>query len=196
MTAPDPVREPAGLATTERQARQPVNLPATAVFENGASIAMTLVDLSYDGAKVESPLALLPGLRFKLSVLRLGALDAEVRWCRDRIAGLRFAAAEPSALPVETPRSHPRIDLAGSVSLRRSGKHNYQARIFDLSPSGCRVEFVERPSLGESLWIRFDGLDSLEGTVRWLDGFYGGIEFNRHIYPVVYELLLARLGLR
>jgi hypothetical protein len=58
---------------------------------------------------------------------------------------------------------------------------------------GCRIEFIERARPGEMLWVKFEGLDSLEAAVRWADGFYGGVEFARPIYPAVFELLLARL---
>jgi hypothetical protein len=43
------------------------------------------------------------------------------------------------------------------------------------------------------VWAKLDGFDSIEATVRWVDGFYGGLEFVRPIYPSVFDLLLARL---
>jgi hypothetical protein len=32
------------------------------------------------------------------------------------------------------------------------------------------VEFVDRPSVGERHWVKFDGLDGLEAEVRWVSG--------------------------
>jgi hypothetical protein len=116
-----------------------------------------------------------------------------VCWCADGAAGLRFA---PDDVPKkdQTPRAEQRLELSAEIALRRPGRQHYQARIFDLSRTGCRIEFVERPRVGELVWAKFDGLDALEAEVRWMDGFFGGIEFKRAIYPAVFELLLARLG--
>jgi len=65
--------------------------------------------------------------------------------------------------------------------------------VFDLSPSGCKVDFVEKPKLGDKLWLKLPGLDALESEVRWLDGFAGGVQFVRAFHPAVFELHLARL---
>jgi hypothetical protein len=176
-----------------RQPRRAVVLEGFGLLPDGATFAISVCDLSYDGCKVETALALLAGVKLKLSILRLGgALDATVRWYKDGRAGLQFSnngGSEESRVP----RRHERIRLEGEVSIRRTGRRNYQCRMFDLTPMGCRIEFIERARPGEMLWVKFEGLDSLEAAVRWADGFYGGVEFARPIYPAVFELLLARL---
>ena len=63
----------------------------------------------------------------------------------------------------------------------------------DLSERGCRTEFVERPRLGEIVWVKFDGFAALESTVRWLRGFEGGIEFRQPIDSRVLEDLFLRM---
>lgn len=65
--------------------------------------------------------------------------------------------------------------------------------IHDLSENGCRTEFVERPRIGETVWIKFDGLIPLESTVRWTRGFEGGLEFYNPIDGRVLEELLRRM---
>src|SRR5438874_531353 len=98
-----------------------------------------------------------PGLRLKVSILGLGsALDAEVRWYRDGHAGLHFDPEERAQDP-QVPRKEERVELAAELSLRRFGRANYKARLFDLAPTGCKVEFVERPLVDELLWVKFDG---------------------------------------
>jgi hypothetical protein len=77
------------------------------------------------------------------------------------------------------PRKSARVGLAAEVMLRRPGKSNYRVRVFDLSADGCKLEFIERPDLGESLWVRFEGLELLEVRVRWTDGFMAGVEFQK-----------------
>jgi len=56
------------------------------------------------------------------------------------------------------------------VTLRRSGRLNFRVRIYDISPEGCRAEFVERPELHELVWIKFEGMHSLEAVVCWIAG--------------------------
>lgn len=181
------------LSTNDRRPRNAVALNGYGALEDGTTFGISVIDLSYDGCKVETALALLPGLKLKVAILGLGAaLDATVRWYRDGCAGLEFDAEETARAP-RTPRKHERVETVGELSLRRAGRQQYQIRIFDLTPTGCRVEFVERPRSGELLWVKFPGFDSLEATVRWVDGFYGGLEFVRPIYPAVFDLLLARL---
>jgi hypothetical protein len=92
-----------------------------------------------------------------------------------------------------TPRKGARTGLAAEVSLRRSGQHNYRANVFDVSEHGCRVEFVERPDLDEVVWVKFEGLEALEATVCWVDDFAVGLEFQRPMYPPVFDMLVNRL---
>jgi hypothetical protein len=58
---------------------------------------------------------------------------------------------------------------------------------------GCKLEFVERPELAERVWVKFEGLDAIEGQVCWIDGFVVGIEFVRPMYAAVFDALVPRL---
>jgi hypothetical protein len=169
-----------------------VTLSGFAALENGSTFAVEIVDLSYDGCKIDAPIALLPRLRLKISVDGTKALFAEVRWCRDGQAGLQFSP-EPASHKPETPRQQPRHAVAAEVSLRRSSSKPYYSRVFDLTAAGCKIEFVERPRHGELVWAKFEGLEAVESIVRWVDGFYGGVEFVRALHPAVYDLLLTKL---
>lgn len=176
---------------TAREERRRVKLWASLFPSEGPSIAVTILDMTCDGCKVATPVPLDIGAKVKLSVPNLGILDSEVRWYANEHAGLRFVQSGPGD---DVPdRKQERMELSTTVSLRRMGRMNYQAQVFDLSPTGCKVEFVERPRPGEQLWARFEGLDSIEATVRWVDGYYGGIEFVKPIHPAVFELLKKRL---
>jgi hypothetical protein len=173
--------------------RQAVALHAEALLQDGSTIDATLIDLSYDGCRIKIGIGILPGTKLKLRVPRLGTLDAHARWYSNGMAGLCFDAEE-SGEEAKTPRKHERQSITATVSLRRGGRQQYQARVFDLTPEGCKLEFVERPKVDEVVWAKFNGLDSIESTVRWVDGFYGGLQFDKPIYPAVFELLLARLS--
>lgn len=93
-----------------------------------------------------------------------------------------------------TPRKSLRIPLNAEVLLRRAGQNNYRVHIYDVSLDGCKIEFVERPKLDETLWVKFEMLEALEATVCWIDGHLVGVEFERPIHPAVFELLVARMG--
>ncbi len=90
-------------------------------------------------------------------------------------------------------RKADRVDVNAQVYLRRSGKLNYRVRAYDATRYGCRLEFVERPRLDERVWIKFEGISSVEGFVCWVDGFIAGIEFAKAIHPAVFESLVRRL---
>lgn len=79
------------------------------------------------------------------------------------------------------------------MQLRRSGQHHYVVNVFDISPDGCKLEFVERPRLDETVWVKFDGYDAIPSSVCWIEGHSAGIEFERPIYPAIFEMLIARL---
>lgn len=175
-----------------RKERRPVELPGFVLLDDRSTFGVTVLDLSYDGCKIETPVGLLPGVHIMLSVLKLGQLEAHVRWCAAGKAGVSFQSAEPEPDP-QQPRQHERTSLNADVSVRRSGRTTYVVVAKDMSPSGCMLEFVERPAVGERLFVKFDGLDALEAEVRWVEGFSGGARFFRPIYGAVFEMLVARL---
>jgi hypothetical protein len=94
--------------------------------------------------------------------------------------------------PPPEAREKNRVPVDWQASLKREGRGRYQVRVFDISFSGCKVEIVEQPRVGERVWIKFDGLESIPGTVCWAAGAVAGVEFEREIYPAVLELLLKR----
>jgi hypothetical protein len=104
----------------------------------------------------------------------------------DRGATLDSAARKP--------RKANRISLDAEVTLRRPGKSNYRVRAFDASPGGCKLEFIERPDLGEFLWVKFEGLELLEARVCWTEGFTAGVEFQKTLHPGVFEMVIKRLA--
>src|SRR4028118_1752105 len=65
----------------------------------------------------------------------------------------------------DQPRRSGRVELDAEVLVRRTSGNSYRVRVFDLSPHGCKVEFIEGPTLDERIWIKIPGLDGLEGMV-------------------------------
>ncbi len=93
----------------------------------------------------------------------------------------------------QAPRKSPRVSIAAMVKLRRRGHHNFTVQVFDLSREGCKLEFLERPQLDETVWVKFDGLEPLPATVCWTEANIAGVEFVRPIHAAVFDLLVSRL---
>lgn len=83
--------------------------------------------------------------------------------------------------PALSQRRSRRVALGAKVMLRRSGQNNYRVNVYDISPHGCRVEFVERLDLEELLWVKFERLDALEASVCWTRAPLAGLRFSRPI---------------
>lgn len=176
----------------ERRERRPVTLHGFIALDDGTTAEALVLDLSYDGCGIETPLALTPGQEIKLSVLRRGAVDAVVRWTSERKVGLVFKS-DPAAEEQRQPRVAERISVAAEVVLRRLGKINYRVRVFDLSPYGCKVELVERPREGEHMFIKFEGFEALDAEVCWVEDYCAGLRFEKPFHPAVFDLVVARL---
>ena len=93
--------------------------------------------------------------------------------------------------PPRPTRVTDRVVLAAEVGVRRAGLRPFRVRVFDASPRGCKIEFVERPAIGERVWVKFDGLESVEATVRWVAGHVGGVEFERALHAAVFHRLTS-----
>jgi hypothetical protein len=64
-------------------------------------------------------------------------------------------------------------------------------RLFDLSPRGCKIEFVERPEIGELVWVKFDALQGIAARVRWIAGHVGGVQFEPAMHEAVFRNLIC-----
>lgn len=104
----------------------------------------------------------------------------------------RFDTGHP-APRAHWPRKSQRETIEAEVSFRKPGQLGYQIRLFDVSPHGCKVEFIERPKLDDRVWVKFSGLEALPAYVCWVDGFIAGVEFEKVIHSAVFERLLTQL---
>ena len=187
MSVPEPV---APRAVGEREERRPVDLVGWLLRADGSYFDVLLTDLSYCGCKIRCTAPLDPGEKIRLSVAGRGGMEAEVRWRVRGHAGLVFSEAGKERLP----RQAERVEIGASVHVRRPGRNSYRVQVFDLSPHGCKIEFVERPRRDDRVLVRFDGLEAVQGQVCWVKDFHGGLRFSAPIHPAVFDLLLARLG--
>jgi hypothetical protein len=190
---PNPATMSMGSTPVERRERRAVSLRALVTRADGSSHEIFVLDLSHEGCGIETPIELEAGEPVSLSVLGQGAIDTIVRWHHEGRAGLVFKPEEPAERK-EWPRRSERVQLSAQVALRRLGQQTYQVRITDLSPEGCKVELVERPRIGEHLLLKFDGFEVLDAEVIWVDGFIGGLRFERPFHAAVFDLLIERLA--
>lgn len=182
-----------GNVPPDRSERRCVRMRGYAIRGDGTTHEVYVLDLSYEGCGVETPVAFEPSETIKLSVLQRGAIDAVVRWCRGGKAGLAFLPEKVTAKE-HRPRNSERIALSAEVSMRRLGHANFRVSVFDASPEGCKLDLVERPSDGERVLVKFDGLESLEAEICWVDGFTAGLKFIKPMHPAVFDLLVERLA--
>lgn len=73
-----------------RAGRLAVSLPV-ALLAGDRRSGGTILDISRNGARVRTPFDLSRGSVIVLMSDRLGALNARVMWCKDRVAGVEFA---------------------------------------------------------------------------------------------------------
>lgn len=180
------------LTLPERDERRPVELSAYVIRPNKKIVDVKVVDLSYDGCAVRTFEALVPGEKVKLSVLGRGAVNAVVRWYRSRKAGLRFEADVTAK--THWPRKAERVQVDGEVSLRRSGGISYRVPTMDVTRFGCKCEFVDRPAIYERLWVKLDGLESIEAIVCWVEESRLGLMFKAPLHPAVFDMMLVRMS--
>ena len=175
----------------ERRSSHRLDKLAYAVLEDGRYADVRLLELTYEGCSIACSVGLRIGDKLKLSVHGRGVIEAEVRRYSNGVAGLMFSPEPEERSP--WPRRGTRVRVAAAVSLRRSGKIAYHVTVLDVSSFGCKVEFVDRPAMDEHVWMRFPGIEPVEGQVCWIEEPYAGVSFVNVIHPAVFDLLLMRL---
>ena len=90
-------------------------------------------------------------------------------------------------------RRHERTKLRADIDFRRAGDHRYRVNIVDFSPDGCRMEIPVNVDQGDTIWISLPGLESIQGEVAWVKDWTVGVQFERPLYPSVFEMICNRM---
>ena len=119
------------------------------------------------------------------------AVSGVAQWCDKGLVGITFdEPIDVLALltaPGDGPRPRmPRIDLNCSASLRRDGDVT-RVRVINISQGGICVSTDADLEINANVVLSLPGLHAAAGVVKWRDGAYYGIGFNR-VYPV-HELM-------
>jgi hypothetical protein len=188
-----PGTQPKQTSPDRRRPRRAVDMRGYLIRDDGIRHVIKLTDLNYGGCGVQAPVQLAVGETVEVSVLSRGSIAAEVRWYADGKAGLVF---EPIAEEVgkQVERRAGRVEVPGEIGLKAMGRSTYRVRVLDLSTDGCKVELVERPSVGDVMLVKFDGIETMEAEAAWVDGYTAGLRFQHRIHPAVLELMLQRLS--
>jgi hypothetical protein len=175
-----------------REQRRPVELTGYLICPDKRIVDIKIVDLTYDGCGIRTLVPLSPGEKLKLSVLGQGAINAMVRWYKSRKAGLLFLPDEVDR--PRWPRKAERVEVNAEIALRRSGQVSYRVKAADLTRFGCKCEFVDRPAIYERVFAKFEGLESIDAVVCWVEESSLGLMFATPMHPAVFDMLLMRLA--
>lgn len=110
---------------------------------------------------------------------------ATVSWVGDGQAGLAFGS------PIDVvgilahdeggPRPRmPRIETEGWATLRE-GANTYRLRTCDISQGGAKLECAIELAPNAAIVLSLVGLPPQPGVIRWVEGGYAGVSFNRLI---------------
>jgi len=99
------------------------------------------------------------------------------------------ASEHPSAHP-QIPRRSERLGISAKVQYRRSTVRMAGVTL-DLSCHGVRLAAMERLRIGEVLWITLPGLPPRRATVKWIDRFDIGCEFDEALHPAVFDRIIS-----
>ena len=146
-----------------------------AILHDDVLTDVTVLDLSYEGCRIESSVVLEVGERIRFSVSGRAAVNADVRWIAGRMAGVRFELIKESPKQY-WPRRSERVEIQAQVVLRRRSHLPYQVPLLDFSTHGCKVE----------------GLEALEAEVCWVEPPLAGIRFLGPIHSAVFAMLVER----
>jgi hypothetical protein len=78
------------------------------------------------------------------------------------------------------------------AGFRLLGASAWRVDVLDLCDTGCAVTPAFFAKVGETVWIRFPGLEGWEARIRWVAADKAGLEFTRALHPAVLANLLSR----
>lgn len=132
-----------------------------------------------------SPIA--AGTRVSIELKQGDPVSGVAQWTDSGLVGVSFdTPIDVLALlnaPTGRPRPRmPRIELSCTASLRSNGSV-FRARVANISQGGICVDSPVDLELGDDVVVTLSGLHAAAGVVKWKDGAFHGIGFNR-VYPV------------
>ena len=84
----------------------------------------------------------------------------------------------------------PLISALKGFAVSARGQH---VHLLEFSSLGCRLEYLEKPQIGELVWIKLPGLESFGSQVCWVRRQFAGARYFKALEPAVLDMLMARL---
>lgn len=152
---------------------------------DGKSTFCLLRNISPNGAQVKLYSAVSEGSDVSLCVGDEQAVDGQVAWVRQGLAGITFkqpldATTLLRVKQMEAPqrrRTSPRASASGSAILRTGGQ-TFSAKLIDISTSGAKILTARPIEAGGPAVLALPGLPSLQAFVRWTHGQDTGLVFQ------------------
>lgn len=95
---------------------------------------------------------------------------------------------------MEQPRRANRVPLNCEIEFRRHADTRYPVDLIDFSPQGCCIAPPVRVDVGESVWLRIPGMETIHAKVAWTEQWKIGLEFDTPFHPAVFDNVVKRLG--
>ncbi len=146
------------------------------------------------GMMVRTYCSILEGTRVTVELKCGQPISGVVSWARDAHAGIGFDEPidvfEILSTSMEGPRPRrPRIEVDGFLTLRE-GASTYRVRLCDISQGGLKIRCENALAADSHVIVMINGIAPQPSVVRWIDGHYMGITFNRMLaLPVLVEWL-------
>jgi len=148
-------------------------------------------NISAGGMMIRPYSPIMPGTPISVELKHGEAVKGTAQWSDNGLVGVSFdeqidVLALLSA-PGEGPRPRmPRIDLDCSALVRRDGDV-FRVRVVNISQGGICFSYDADLAVDANVVVSLTGLHAAAGVVKWKDGDYYGVGFNR-VYPV-HELM-------
>jgi len=140
-------------------------------------------NVSEGGMLIRAYCALQPGARISVELKRGEQIPGSVNWVRDSSVGITFDeridVVELLASSMDGPRPRmPRVEVSCFVSVR-VGADVYGVQAHDISQGGIKIETDRELDLGSDVVVTLPGMEPHAGLLRWREGKFYGITFNR-----------------
>lgn len=140
-------------------------------------------NVSEGGMLIRAYCTMEPGARISVELKRGEQVHGSVSWVRDNSVGIAFDeridVVELLASSMDGPRPRmPRVEVSCLISIRQ-GANVFSVYARDISQGGMKVETDRELDLGADVVVTLPGMDPHAGLLRWREGRFYGITFNR-----------------
>lgn len=156
-------------------------------------------NISAGGMMIRAYCAMHEGMTLSIELKSGQQIKGVVSWVRDLNVGVTFEqpidVIEILSASMDGPRPRmPRIEVESFAKVRE-GATSYRMKVCDISQGGVKLETQTILPRGSDVVVMLPGLPATQGEVRWVDGGFCGVTFNRLIaLPQLVDWLQEQRG--